>query len=129
MKKAPSSKRNKKAMKNQKGAIVILSLAIILSGCSHMTTRGSVVMKDDDQEAHVCLGDREVQSGDRVALYKSYCVSPKNARRLGNTVEAGGCRRIFLGEGRVVKTFNEHYSLVKVDPGVEFEEGSMVEKK
>jgi hypothetical protein len=32
------------------------------------------------------------------------------------------------GKGRVVRTLNEHYSVVEVDPGVEFEERATVEK-
>jgi hypothetical protein len=42
---------------------------------------------------------------------------------------AGGHHwQVKLGEGRVVRTLNEHYSVVEVDPGVEFEEGATVEK-
>jgi hypothetical protein len=38
------------------------------------------------------------------------------------------CNRVRLGEGQVVRTLNEHYSVVEIDPGVEFEEGVTVEK-
>ena len=38
------------------------------------------------------------------------------------------CRQVKLGEGRVARTLSEHYSVVEVDPGVEFKEGATVEK-
>lgn len=45
-----------------------LGLAIALSGCAHGLMRGSVAMKANEDEAHVCMGDKEVKAGDRVAL-------------------------------------------------------------
>lgn len=100
---------------------------IIVSGCAHGTMRGSVAMKGEDGEAHVCMGDKEVKAGDKVTLYKNVCTPLTTAQRFGNLV--GGCKKVRLGEGVVERALNEHYSIVKVDPGVAFEEGAIVEKE
>ena len=49
--------------------IVILSIPFVLASCAstnHKYMRGSVAMKLDNKTAHVCLGDNEVQPGDRI---------------------------------------------------------------
>ena len=85
-------------------------------------------MKGSDQEAHVCLGDGEVKAGDKVALFKNVCTGGSGGpARVGET-SGGGCTKVKLGEGVVERTLNEHYSVVKVDSGVPFEEGTIVEK-
>ena len=96
---------------------------ILLAGCAHSTMRGTVAMKVNDEEGHVCMGDGEVKVGDRVAIFKSIC-NPLRATQGGT----GGCLKEKLGEGTVVRTLNEHYSVVKVNPGVTFEEGAIVER-
>lgn len=103
--------------------IVAFIISIALFGCAHGTMRGSVAMKITDEEAHVCMGNGEVKVGDRIALYKNICTGGK-----GRTGDAGGCTKKFLGNGLVERTLNEHYSVVKVDSGVQFEEGAIVEK-
>jgi hypothetical protein len=100
-------------------------LIMAITGCAHEAMRGSVAMKVSDDEAHVCLGDKEVKVGDKVELFKNICTSPKAAR----AGDAAGCRREKLGEGAVTRTLNDHYSIVKVNPGVAFEEGNIVEKE
>lgn len=100
-----------------------------LAGCAHSTMRGSVAMKGNDEEAHVCMGDKEVKPGDKVALFKNVCTSPKAAGRNADGGGFGGCKKVKLGEGVVERTLNEHYSVVKVNPGVQFEEGTIVEKE
>ena len=100
--------------------VVLFSLA----GCAHSTMRGSVAMKGDDNEAHVCLGENEVKAGDRVALFKNQC-----ARGGGKVGALDACHKVKIGEGKVIRTLNEHYSIVKVDPGVDFQEGTIVEKE
>lgn len=104
--------------------IVIAWAALALaSGCAHSMMRGSVAMKSSADEAHVCLGDNEVRAGDKVALFKNEC-----GQSTGNGKGVPGCKKVKLGDGTVERTFNEHYSLVKVDPGVPFQEGTIVEK-
>lgn len=96
-------------------------------------------MKVDDDEAHVCMGDKEVKAGDRVVLFKNVCY--RGGRRVAEVYQrlrapvsppsasSAYCEKVRVGEGTVTRTFNEHYSLVKVDPGVPFEEGTIVEKE
>jgi hypothetical protein len=97
------------------------------TGCAHGVMRGSVVMKASDDEAHVCLGDKEVTAGDRVALFKNICTAGRTGG-LGGRGPSGPCEKVKLGNGTVEHTLNEHYSLVKVDKGVTFEVGAIVEK-
>lgn len=101
----------------------LITLMLVSSGCAHHQMRGSVVMKINGDEAHVCLGDFEVFAGDRVVLYKNVC--SKGGKDRNASVS---CEKIKLGNGRVERVLNEHYSLIKVDDGVEFEEGDIVEK-
>jgi hypothetical protein len=93
-----------------------------LVGCAHGTMRGSVAMKASEDEAHVCLGDNEVKTGDTVSFFKSVCA------RSGKGESGGNCRKEKLGEGIIERTLNHHYSVAKVNPGVTFEEGTIVEK-
>lgn len=106
---------------------IITAMAFL--GCGHALMRGSVAMKVSDLEAHVCLGDHEVKVGDKVALFKNDCLPPRPgtaaARQDGYV---GGCKKVKLGEGVVTQTLDEHYSVIKIDPGVEFKEGTVIEK-
>jgi len=102
------------------------TLALVsLFGCAHSTMRGTVAMKVSDNEAHVCMGDNEVKAGDKIALFKNECTGARGGRE-GN---AGSCKKVKIGDGVVERTLNEHYSLVRVSPGVSFEEGTVVEKQ
>jgi hypothetical protein len=94
---------------------------LTLVGCAHGTMRGSVAMKASDEEAHVCLGNNEVQAGDKVSFFKNVCI------RKGK-YDGGECQREKLGEGEIIRTLNHHYSVAKVNPGVAFDEGTVVEK-
>ncbi len=85
-------------------------------------------MKVSDEQAHVCMGEKEVKPGDQLTLFKNVCTTPKEALRMGGPSFAG-CLKVKLGEGEVTRTLNEHYSVIRVNPGVQFEEGAIVEKK
>ena len=111
-------------MKTIKGLSLLITIALV--GCAHSTMRGTVAMKANDEEAHVCMGEKEVKPGDKVALFKNVCLSPKAAQGGGGVA---GCHKEKLGEGEVTRTLNEHYSVVKVNPGVPFQEGTIVEKE
>jgi hypothetical protein len=106
--------------------LVTLTLVVAFTGCAHGTMRGSVAMKASDDEAHVCLGNNEVKAGDRVTLFKNVC---KGVRGGGKDGVSGSCEKVLLGSGTVERALSEHYSLVKVDQGVPFEEGTIVEKQ
>ncbi len=106
-----------------KFAILIPGL-VLLGGCSHALMRGTVAMKISDDEAHVCMGDNEVKAGDQVALFKNVCKGNKGKESDGAT-----CEKVKIGGGEVTRTLNEHYSVVRVSPGVEFQEGTVVERQ
>lgn len=103
---------------------IILGFVSAFSLTSCMTTmRGSVAMKTSDTEAHVCLGKGEVEPGDRVSLYRNDC--PNLA---GKKVGENACRKVKIGEGTVKEVLNDHYSVITLPPGIEFKEGTIVEK-
>lgn len=110
--------------------IAIISLSLVVSACASTgltrpPNRAAVVMKISNTEGYICMGVGEVWTGDRVALYRNKCVVPTSRNKLP---PQPACQRVKLGEGRVVDTLNEHYSVVRVDPGIEFDEGATVEK-
>lgn len=105
---------------------ITFSLLAVLSACaSHSTMRGGVAMKVSDREAHVCLGEGEVKPGDKVVAFYNDCSS----RNVGAKGAATPCEKKQLGYGKIVRNLNEHYSVVEFDPGVEFTEGTFVERK
>lgn len=106
-------------------SLVIVSL--LTSGCTHGLMRGSVAMKVSDTEAHVCIDNSEAKVGERVTLYKNKCPSKASASRLGLSSER--CEKVYLGQGTITEILNQHYSVVKFDPGVSFEEGTFIEKR
>lgn len=85
-------------------------------------------MKVSEDEAHVCLGRGEVEEGDKVALFRNDCSRGKSPGFGKGTTAFRSCEKIKIGEGTVTKVLNEHYSVVKISPGVRFEEGTIVEK-
>ena len=101
---------------------------LILTGCAHGLMMGSVAMKVSDDEAHVCMDTAHTKVGDRLELFKNICKSPKGGLRSG-LGDVASCTKTQLGEGTVTKILNEHYSVVKFDSGVAFEEGTFVEKR
>lgn len=110
-------------MKMKMKSISAFGMLLILSGCAHGTMRGSVAMKVNDQEGHVCLGENEVKAGDKVAFFVNECRS-----RGGRENATDVCRKVKVGEGEVEKILNEHYSTVRAAKGVPLKEGMVVEK-
>jgi hypothetical protein len=106
------------------GTILIFVAVANLTGCTHYLMRGSVVEKESADEAQVCLGDHEVQVGDKVTLYKAVCKSNYVGK-----ANISRCYKERVGAGTITSTLNEHMSIIKVDPGVEFKEGTIVEKE
>lgn len=99
--------------------IMAVIAAISFTGCaaSHKGMRGSVAMKVNEQEAHVCLGSNEVKVGDKLVVYNNDCKSQNR------------CLKVKVGEAKVTQVLDEHYSIVQFDPGVAFEEGTVLEKQ
>lgn len=110
-----------------KAKAVLLTFAISFSGCAHSLMRGTVAMKTSNDEGHVCLGKGEVKTGDRVTIFKNVCTGKGAKEQFSGTT--GSCEMEQKGMGTVKSIINDHYSVVKFDPGVSFEEGTMVEKR
>ncbi|MBI1860909.1 MAG: hypothetical protein HYR96_08330 [Deltaproteobacteria bacterium] len=108
-----------------KNLTLVLSAATFLMGCAHSMMRGTVVMKDTEDELHVCMGEKEVKAGDRVAFFTNKCTPRGGREALGDR-----CTKIRIGEGAVIQSLNEHYSMVRPDAGVgaKVTEGTVVEK-
>lgn len=89
--------------------------------------RGTVAMKTSENEAHVCMNKDEVKPGDRVSLFRNVCTGNGG---VGERSGGGGrsCEKREIGKGTVKENINEHYALVQFDSGVQFEEGTFVEK-
>lgn len=114
-------------MKSIKKTVAILFFVNLVGCASHSTMRGSVAMKISDTEAHVCLGDAEVKVGDRVNAFQNVCT--KEANRVSRTGNIIPCTKTKIGTGVVTSLINDHYSVVKFDGSVNFNEGTVVEKQ
>ncbi len=111
--------------------LVFLGSVTVLSSCStHSAMRGSVAMKTGPHEAHVCLGNSEVKIGDKVRAFVNVCKSSPNAiAQTGGKGPKVVCAKEASGAGVVTELINEHYSVVKFDDSVTFNEGTIVEKE
>lgn len=103
-------------------------LLVFISGCSRISVaRGSIVMKVTQDSAHISLGDREVEAGDKVALYRNECsVAPFIRRGLTSPPL---CSKRLISKGRIIDVLNKDYSVASFDPGIEIKEGDIVEKE
>jgi len=101
--------------------------AIALTGCAHSVMRGSVAMKINETQGHVCLGNKDVKVGDHVIAYTNFCLGKGGARTKGDSI--GLCEKRNIGAGTITQLLNEHYSVVTFDEGAKFDEGTFVEKQ
>lgn len=101
-----------------------------LTGCAHhQMMQGSVAMKTSEREAHVCLGGNEVKVGDKVFAFRNDC-KPRSSLGVSERTSKGVvCKLEKLGEGKVISLMNDHYSTVEFEPGVTFDEGTVVRKE
>ena len=112
-------------------ALSVFAVMVLGAGCAHKAhNRGSVVVKHGASEADVCLGDKEVSVGDRMAIYRHDC------KRKSLNAAAGdrgprttlSCQKVKVGEGEIVQVLDEHYSTMRADSGISLSEGLSVEK-
>lgn len=112
---------------NRFASLLAAAVALVSAGCAtgHGTMRGSVVMRVNPTDAHVCMGDDEVRVGDKVTLIHHVC-APTSDKSAAQTER---CKRTVLGTGEVVEVLNRHYSVVRFAQGVAFAEGDTIEKQ
>ncbi|OQW50887.1 MAG: hypothetical protein A4S09_11215 [Proteobacteria bacterium SG_bin7] len=79
-------------------------------------------MKVNDSEAHITMGNGEVSAGDPVLLLRNEC---KNPPLIASGVKSTTCQKVMIGGGKVIKIPNDDYSIIKVDGGVNFGEGTI----
>ncbi|MBC7712930.1 MAG: hypothetical protein H7177_06310 [Rhizobacter sp.] len=108
-----------------------LLITNLVSCASHSTMRGSVAMKISDTEAHVCLGNTEVKVGDIINAYKNVCsnLSSNVINKNSRASELAPCKKVKIGSGKITSLINDHYSVVKFDNVVDFNEGTIIEKQ
>ena len=110
-------------MNSSFGKSLVLVPLFLFAACASYPRRASVVMRLNDNEAHVGMGKGEVEVGDHLQTFKNVC------RRSGGANEPSvDCQKKFLAHGEVVRVINDNYSVVKFPPGTEFSEGDTVEK-
>ncbi|MBY0517513.1 MAG: hypothetical protein K2P81_11420 [Bacteriovoracaceae bacterium] len=113
-----------------KKCLIAIVLASLVTGCAtHSTMRGGVAMKVSDSEAHVCLGNGEVKEGDKVTAFYNDCQNITAGGGRNSGAYGAPCVKTKLGEGKITKVLNDHYSVVEFDEGVKFTEGTFVEKQ
>ncbi len=111
-------------MKKAMMAVLILAMATSLYGCAHGGhVGGSVVMKHNDQEAHICIDGEKVKVGEKVALFSTSC-QKTGAGRTQRTV----CTKRNLGEAEVTEIIDKHFATIKASEGVVLREGLIVER-
>ncbi len=112
----------------KKASIVICITAILLTfaACASGTKRGSVVMKISENEAHVGMGQNDVNVGDHIELYRNVCTGSSRGKDGGGGERA--CKKEPAGHGEVTQVLNEDYSVVKFPDGTRFGEGDTLEK-
>ncbi|MBK24526.1 MAG: hypothetical protein CME70_11080 [Halobacteriovorax sp.] len=105
--------------------VFFLGWLVSCSSNPHKFMRGNVVMKMSEKDAHICLGNNEVDVGNSIIFYNNDC------NQYDNSIEGLGglCKLIEIGKGRVESIINSHYSLVKTDGSFQFKEGDLVRVK
>lgn len=107
------------------------SCGYVLSQARHAFMRGTVVRMLDEHTAQVCLGDGEVEVGDRVIVFENDCRMPTPERNEPSIFPAsdalGSCTQVELGSGVVEHLLNKHYSVVRFPDGVPVRAGATVD--
>jgi hypothetical protein len=102
------------------GRLALVAFALI-AGCAtgHEAMKGTVVMKVNDTQAHVCVFDQPATVGSHVQLYRHTCVSPYGKKYQ--------CDKQPVAVGTVTEQIGDHYALVTFPAGTNYEEGFTVE--
>ena len=102
---------------------MIISLISVSCATRHESMKGSVALKIDETKGIACLTPGSVSVGDAVTFYKTECT------RKGPKEGASDCSMVKIGNGKITKLVNDHYSEFETSGEVKFEEGSLVESK
>lgn len=99
-------------------------LVVLTSACAtrHESMSGSVALKINENSGVACLPSGTAQVGKEITLYNTIC-----ERKGGDERGFTKCSKELIGNGKITKLVNDHYSEFTTNSGVKFEEGSLVE--
>lgn len=99
--------------------ICLALLLVSLAACGHFEMSGTVVHKQNDLNATLCMNPGQVLVGQKVTVYRHDCFIPPTAAT---------CRKVEVSEGEVVQLLNDHYSTARFS-NADFKVGDTVEAK
>lgn len=104
----------------------VFASIVLLAGCAHSHSRGSVVLSDSGAEGHACIGEDEVSPGQKLNVFGSEC-----KKILMNVIRSSNfktqCKKIFLGKAEVIESSDKHYSKIRVVDDFRLKEGQIIE--
>lgn len=104
-------------------SLMVIVLVSVSCASKHESMKGSVALKIDESKGIACLAPDSVSVGDGITFYKTVCT------RQGPKEGASDCSMVKIGNGKITKLINDHYSEFETSSDVKFEEGSLVESK
>lgn len=107
-----------------KSMLPYLMVVILTSACAtrHESMSGSVALKISETSGVACLPSDSIQVGKEINFYKTVC-----ERKGGDQRGVTKCSKELIGNGKITKLVNDHYSEFVTNGDVKFEEGSLVE--
>ncbi len=109
-------------------SIGLVTTFVLLQGCAHNHSSGSVLLTDHDGGAHVCLGEGEVSVGDAVDVFNVNC-----EQKMQSTVRTARvktvCKKTKLGDAKVVEVTDDHFSRIEPTGALQLKAGQIVERK
>jgi hypothetical protein len=110
---------------NKQIAVCLITLGFA-AACVQGVSKGSVIMKISDVDAHISLGNGEVRVGDNVSLYHNECSANKRQPAKSSKIT---CERVHMGDGSITEILDANYSVASFARGTNIREGDTVEVK
>ncbi len=115
-------------MSNLLRVFVTVVVVSLLTSCAAAVHRGSIAMKINNNEAHVCLGKGEVVVGDKIKIFRNVCSTKGYTGTKPGLSSRSFCVKKLIGSATITEVLNNHYSIAKIENSVEYREGDIVEK-
>ena len=101
-------------------AFVVMLFASLNVFCmTKKSPQGDITMKISANLAQINLGETQITTGQRLAVFRQDCHGGRFAV----------CTKDRVGGGRVTRVFDKKYSEIALDPGVAFDVGYVVEQE
>lgn len=114
-------------MKNCLYIVFLVTTTFAFQACAHSHIGGSVLHREADGSAHICLGENLVKQGDKMAVYDVKCASGRRGTEFKPTPRLV-CKKTKVGEATVVEIADEHFSRIEPIGQVDLEKGQVVER-